>query len=267
MYVRTYLLITLIVAFLSVLADKVEARNVVENTMSFHDEPVSSTLSDESPFDTLYAVFRRLSATFRGLDETRQPNPSQTVKRGFGFAVENDGGIGRIITDGWTLDFGQNPRKYHRSWTPYDRYDEFDERRRRDSVEAILVPVVEAVIRRPGYSARAEKERMVCQLEAFGDTASAFPVVYGLIAMQYGGDARAYVDALFDGSVMTSRKRLKRLVRSPILKRLRDDMGFQFAVSKLMFCLWEQQGRPADPVVDGTRLVIFREELQQIAKY
>ncbi len=234
--------------------------------MSFHDEPVSSTLSDGTPFDTLYAVFRRLSATFRGLDETRQPNSSQTGKRGFGFAAKDDRGIGRIITDGWTLDFGQNPRKYHRSWTPYDRYDEFDERRRRDSVEAILVPVVETVTGRPGYSGRAEKERMVRQLETFGDTASAFPVVYGLIATQYSGDVRAYVDALFDGSVMTSRKRLKRLVRSPILKRLHDDMGFQFAVSKLMFRLWVQQGRPADPMVDGARLVITRAELDAMTE-
>ena len=93
---------------------------------------------------------------------------------------------------------------------------------------------------------------MVRELEAFGDTASTLPTIYALIATKYGGDVRAYVDDLFGRSVMTSRRRMKRFMRSPIAKRMREDMGFQFVVSKLMYRLWEAQGRPAQPAADSS---------------
>ncbi len=110
------------------------------------------------------------------------------------------------------------------------------------------------------------RTQLACQMMAFADTAEVLPTVYAQVAVEYGGDVRAYVDALFDGSVMTNRRRMRRLSRHPTAKRMRDDMGFQFAVSKLMFRLWEQQGCPANPVVDGTRLVILRSELDAMKK-
>ena len=100
------------------------------------------------------------------------------------------------------------------------------------------------------------------EILTFGDTATALPTVYVLIATKYGGDVRAYVDDLFDRSVMTNKRRMRRFARRPTVKRMREDMGFQFVVSKLMYRLWETRGRPAQPAADGTRLVVLRSELR-----
>ena len=115
-----------------------------------------------------------------------------------------------------------------------------------------------------GYAPRDSlKTQLGVQLRAFGDTAVVLPTIYALIATKYGGDVRAYVDDLFDRSVMTNKRRMRRFARRPTVKRMREDMGFQFVVSKLMYRLWETRGRPAQPAADGTRLVILRSELEK----
>ena len=42
------------------------------------------------------------------------------------------------------------------------------------------------------------------------------------------------------------------------MRRMAKDPGFQFVVSKLMYRLWEQQGRPMSSQVDNTQRVILR---------
>ena len=126
-----------------------------------------------------------------------------------------------------------------------------------------LAAVRDSLYAEPGFGLDKEREMLEREILTFGDTATALPTVYVLIATKYGGDVRAYVDDLFDGSVMTNAKRMKRFVRHPTKKRMREDMGFQFVVSKLMYHLWEAQGRPAQPAADGTRLVVLRSELEK----
>ena len=227
------------------------------------DTIVPSVLYAESVFDTLYPVFRKMYATFDSMREHRVRSRQNTRERVFGFARKDDGGTGHVVTGGWTLGFGTFPSMPGSTWNMYDLYDEHVERVSHTCVDTLLVPAVEAVTGHEGYSAETEKARMVREIETFGDTATALPTIYALIATKYGGDVRAYVDDLFDGSVMTSRRRLRRFMRSPITKRMREDMGFQFVVSKLMYRLWEAQGRPAQPAADGTRLVVLRSELEK----
>ena len=124
-----------------------------------------------------------------------------------------------------------------------------------------LAAVRDSLYAEPGFGLDKEREMLEREILTFGDTATALPTVYVLIATKYGGDVRAYVNDLFDGSVMTNAKQMKRFARHPTKKRMREDMGFQFVVSKLMYRLWEAQGRPPQPAANGTRLVVLRSEL------
>ena len=141
-----------------------------------------------------------------------------------------------------------------------------DKRAARDTAVAAFVRTVEALHRQADWSSETEKAHLVRQLEAFDDTATVLPWVYAVIKQKYRGNVQAYVDALFKRSVMTSRRRLRHFAKSPTPSRMLDDFGIQFAVSKLMFRLWEQQGRPANLAPDGTRLVILRSELDAMTK-
>ena len=230
---------------------------------------VPSVVHAESVFDTLYPVFRQLFGTFDGMQAHQANKVNRSRDRHFGYVTGP-----RIYS---SSPRAMSSSTYYQGWTStsdpgfvldinrelsiFQMYSEEIERASRICVDTILLPALEAVTGREGYSAETEKARMVRELEAFGDTALTLPTVYALIATKYGGDVRAYVDDLFGRSVMTSRRRLRRFVRSPITKRMREDMGFQFVVSKLMYRLWEAQGRPAQPAADGSRLVILRSEL------
>ena len=101
------------------------------------------------------------------------------------------------------------------------------------------------------YDEAAEKAKLVRQLTAFRDTATALPYLYATIDREYGGDIPAYVDALFENSAITNPKRMKRLVRKVTKRRLKNDMGFQFVVSKYVYRLWLDQGRPKAAQGDG----------------
>ena len=110
------------------------------------------------------------------------------------------------------------------------------------------------------YDETAEKARLVRQLTAFRDTATALPYLYATIDREYGGDIPAYVDALFENSAITNPKRMKRLVRKVTKRRLKNDMGFQFVVSKYVYRLWLDQGRPKAAQGDGIYVFPVRKE-------
>ncbi len=97
---------------------------------------------------------------------------------------------------------------------------------------------------RPWFDVKAEKKKLVRQLETYRDTATVGPTIYAEIDEEYDGDVRRYVDALFDNSVMTNGRRMERFVKVPTVLRMRRDMGLQFVESKLRFLEWEEQGRP-----------------------
>ena len=110
------------------------------------------------------------------------------------------------------------------------------------------------------YDEAAEKAKLVRQLTAFRDTATALPYLYATIDREYGGDIPAYVDALFENSAITNPKRMKRLVRKVTKRRLKNDMGFQFVVSKYVYRLWLDQGRPKAAQGDGIYVFPMRKE-------
>ena len=110
------------------------------------------------------------------------------------------------------------------------------------------------------YDEAAEKAKLVRQLTAFRDTATALPYLYATIDREYGGNIPAYVDALFENSAITNPKRMKRLVRKVTKRRLKNDMGFQFVVSKYVYRLWLDQGRPKAAQGDGIYVFPVRKE-------
>lgn len=226
--------------------------------VSVGDDPEAGAAQEGCVFDTLFPVFRQLFRTFDSLRVEKATSNRLARQRATSYAQNDSPLAGRIrLYDPFTpANITGNTRYF------ISMYDQFYERISRDSVEAILLPVIEAVHARPGFSVKAEKERLASRLEAFADTATvALPTVYGLIASKYHGDVRAYVDDLFDHSVMTSKRQLKRFMRSPYVRQMEKDMGFQFAVSKLLYRLWVEQGCPVQPGADGSRLVIMRSEL------
>ena len=61
-------------------------------------------------------------------------------------------------------------------------------------------------------------------------------------------------------SAITNPKRMKRLVRKVTKRRLKNDMGFQFVVSKYVYRLWLDQGRPKAAQGDGIYVFPMRKE-------
>ncbi len=98
------------------------------------------------------------------------------------------------------------------------------------------------------YDAAAERARLVEEMETYRDTAAYLPTVYGVVALEYGGDVGRYVEALFAHSAVTDRSTMRRVCGKPTVKRMQADMGFQLVVSKLLFRQWEAQGRPSQLV-------------------
>ena len=71
-----------------------------------------------------------------------------------------------------------------------------------------------------------ERVRMKNLLKDFRLRSKKLPTIYSLIDKKYGGDVDAYVDDLFDKSVFSSKRRLKRFIRfvSSDKKLLRDPL-------------------------------------------
>ena len=59
-----------------------------------------------------------------------------------------------------------------------------------------------------------ERVRMKNLLKSFRQRARKLPTIYSLIDKEYAGDVDAYVDDLFDKSVFSSKRRLKRFIRT-----------------------------------------------------
>ena len=71
-----------------------------------------------------------------------------------------------------------------------------------------------------------ERVRMKNLLKDFRLRSKKLPTIYSLIDKKYGGDVDAYLDDLFDKSVFSSKRRLKRFIRfvSSDKKLLRDPL-------------------------------------------
>ena len=231
-----------------------------ENRMvNNHPERKSSIDKDfvhgECVFDTLYPVFMRMYPTvsiLNGKTATGRED-EDWLRSTFGFVH---------MTPSW--HHGDVPSIEHRGGRMYFSEEAAPFGSVGPTVDSLGTRIRRAVKwqrAQTNVSLKEMKNTMVSQLEAFADTATVLPTVYALIATKYGGDVRAYVDDLFDRSVMTSRRRLRRFARYPNVDWMQRDMGFQFVVSKLMYRLWEAQGRSAQPAADGTRLVVLRSEL------
>lgn len=69
----------------------------------------------------------------------------------------------------------------------------------------------------------------------FYKEAAILPTFYQIIEKKYKGDTDAYVDALFDKSVLTNVKKRKKMERSPTAKKVRNDPGVLYTISKLQY--------------------------------
>ncbi len=220
-------------------------------------EPVVDVVHATSEFDTLYTVFMWVYPSVSIIDNMGPM--THEGGRPSGSMID----FARMAPVEWTDDVPPLQNRQFRLYSSGGADTFGGTGATVDSIAKRVSGAVRAVRPVSGKAGRAEKEKWVRALEAYGDTAAVLPTIYAQIVTEYGGDVRAYVDELFRSSVVTNKRRLRRFMRRPTVRDMQTDMGFQFAVSKLMFRLWEQQGRPADPVVDGTRLVVTRAELQE----
>ncbi len=203
---------------------------------------------DECVFDTLYPTFRYLYETITRIEKA---GPTEVQRR-----------WGSRYLFSIPLDWYINPTVIN-TGGGFPWSGEWDVGRAQDSVRVVMRRVCEEQMSRPGFSVEAEKARLLRQIETFGDTAQALPLVYVTIAKEYAGNVGEYVDDLFARSMATNAERIRHFVKNPAIKRMQRDPGFLLAVSKLMYRLWEAQGRPPQPASDGTRLVILRSELEK----
>lgn len=240
------MLALLLPASASVRADGVESRAGVD----FVHTP--------SVFDTCYSAFRRVSQVYRhyshlGAAVLKDRSLSDKVNRILGAGSRAPqyesmfiGGEGDVLQDLYLIRFGR----------PWERPDDY-----KDSIRSRLEGLKSYAdsLRRCGmFDLDADKARLVAQLTAFRDTATVLPPVFVTIEVDFDGDVQRYADHLYGHSAVTNSRALRKLLRRPTMRRMAKDPGFQFVVSKLMYRLWEQQGRPMSSQVDNTQRVILR---------
>lgn len=240
------MLALLLPASASVRADGVESRASVD----FVHTP--------SVFDTCYSAFRRVSQVYRhyshlGAAVLKDRSLSDKVNRILGAGSRAPqyesmfiGGEGDVLQDLYLIRFGR----------PWERPDDY-----KDSIRSRLEGLKSYAdsLRRCGtFDLDADKARLVAQLTAFRDTATVLPPVFVTIEVDFDGDVQRYADHLYGHSAVTNSRALRKLLRRPTMRRMAKDPGFQFVVSKLMYRLWEQQGRPMSSQVDNTQRVILR---------
>ena len=217
-------------------------------------QPLSDFVHDVSAFDICYPVFRAIatgnSHYVDFLNGRGTPYGEQFMHVGEGWH-----GPSYAMALDWWEQAAANVNNADNRNNPYLRTKE--------RCVKFLRVFRETMLRDTAYDEAAEKLRLVRQMETFRDTAHVLPTIFGTIKADYDGDVGKYVDALYRRSVLTGNGAMRRFRLNPSVGRMQRDMGFQFVVSKLMYRLWEAQGRPSQPAAGGTRLVVLRSELEK----
>ena len=245
----------LVVAF-SFETQQVSARRVSEIGMPVcqSGKDLSDFVHDVSAFDICYPVFRAIatgnSHYVDFLNGRGTPYGEQFMHVGEGWH-----GPSYAMALDWWEQAAANVNNADNRNNPYLRTKE--------RCVKFLRIFRETMLRDTAYDEAAEKLRLVRQMETFRDTAHVLPTIFGTIKADYDGDVGKYVDALYRRSVLTGNGAMRRFRLNPSVGRMQRDMGFQFVVSKLMYRLWEAQGRPSQPAAGGTRLVVLRSELEK----
>lgn len=86
-----------------------------------------------------------------------------------------------------------------------------------------------------------EKEALVANLRAADSLLTVKPTFFNVIRQKYDGDVRRYVDALFENSFMTSKRKLKKFLSRPRAEKLREDLALQFATGLQHYRLMLEQ--------------------------
>lgn len=88
---------------------------------------------------------------------------------------------------------------------------------------------------RPKDSLEVDKARLAAALARFDTLAVSKPWFYATIHGRFGGDYAAYVEALYDTSIFTDRKRLKNFLRHSSQEALQADLGVQHEIGMALY--------------------------------
>ncbi len=228
--------VTISLLLIALLNNPASAKSLTKTTFPEHREPSSQSsqpdfIHDECVFDSCYARYLDLGLRLEHISYGDPLSNGHNIYYGVGESVVFDRSVGAPNSVGAPRRRALKFQKVQQQLFSSGRYDE-----------------------------ASEKAKLVRQLTAFRDTATALPYLYATIDREYGGDIPAYVDALFENSAITNPKRMKRLVRKVTKRRLKNDMGFQFVVSKYVYRLWLEQGRPKAAQGDGIYVFPLRKE-------
>ena len=88
------------------------------------------------------------------------------------------------------------------------------------------------------YDETQEKSSLIKRLTVFSQKATFKPMFFKTIERDYNNSITAYVDALYEKSLMNNRRSLKRFLRVPKRKRLETDLGTEMTLSLIMYNIW-----------------------------
>lgn len=93
-----------------------------------------------------------------------------------------------------------------------------------------------------------EKERLISRIEKFGKLSAYKPLFYKTIRRDFHNDVRAYVNNLYETSMMCNKKALRKFLRNPSRDKLNVDAGAQFAIALKMYEFWLANHERVRPV-------------------
>lgn len=139
----------------------------------------------------------------------------------------------------WSKEYDGLENKYafmedreHITANPVMRDDA--ERRLLDRI-IVLTDVLQSRMDHAGKALTIDKETAKRLIKRFGEESCVQPTFYQLIAEKYKGDVDAYVDDLYEKSILTNADKMKKFRRNPSHRKLRKDPGILYTISKLQY--------------------------------
>ena len=84
-------------------------------------------------------------------------------------------------------------------------------------------------------------QKLTQALQKFQEEAVRYPTFYATIAHDYNGDIKAYVDDMFNSSILLDGTKHQRFLRKPSSFKMANDLGVQFVIGIAMYRLWMKE--------------------------
>lgn len=84
-------------------------------------------------------------------------------------------------------------------------------------------------------------QELMQDLQKFQEEAIRLPTFYATIARDYNGDIKAYVDEMFNSSILLDGSKHQRFLRKPSSFKMANDLGVQFVIGIAMYRLWMKE--------------------------